>query len=78
MEPDPDIKLITVFRTQDAGLAAVVKSLLDSINIEYFLRGEAFLNVAGWPGSRSTAQTEAEFQVREADAEQALSLLKAL
>ena len=77
-KPDPDIKLVTIFQTNDAGLVGVVKSLLDSVHIDYFLRGEAFRNVVGWPGSLSSALGEAEFQVRETDAEQALILLKTL
>ena len=71
-KPDPNIKLVTVFSTNDDGLTGVAKSLLESARIEYSMRGDSIRNVTtiafGW----------AEFQVREEDAEQARALLAGL
>ena len=78
--PDPDIRLVTILRTADAGLVAVVKSILDAADIDYFLRGETLHNVMGWsgPGLSNGALGEAEFQVRESDAADATRLLARL
>jgi hypothetical protein len=71
-QPDPTIKLQTVFSTNDSGLAGVVTSLLESARIDYSVRGDSIRNVTtstfGW----------AEFQVREEDAGPARELLAAL
>ena len=78
--PDPDIQLVTVLSTGDAAMVAVAKSILDGAGIDYFVRGERYLNVMGWggPGVFSSALGEAEFQVREADAPDASRLLARL
>jgi hypothetical protein len=76
--PDPDIKLVTVLSTGDVGLMAIAKSMLDSANIDYSVRGEALRNVMGWSGSLNSALGEAELQVREDDAPNASRLLTQL
>jgi hypothetical protein len=40
-------KLVTVFETGNIALIAVVKSLLDDGNIEYFIKGEHLQNLTG-------------------------------
>jgi hypothetical protein len=65
--PDSAIRLATVFRTSDPGLAGVVASILQSAAIDYSTNGGAM------KGGRET-----EFQVRESDAENAALLLLGL
>ena len=43
--PDPDSKTVPVFRTSDAMLLPIVKSLLESAGIEYFVQGEEALGL---------------------------------
>jgi hypothetical protein len=74
---DPDVELVPVLRTGDPGLVAVVKSILDASGIAYFVRGETLRNVMGW-GGINAGVGEAEFQVRAADAPDALRLLAQL
>ena len=79
--PDPDIQLVAVFRTGDAGLIPLVKSLLDSEGIEYLVRGEAVQDLfgSGRVGSGYNIVTgPAEFVVREPDAGRARELLREL
>jgi hypothetical protein len=78
--PDPDIRLVTIFRTSDADVVAVAKSILDDAGIDYVVAGEILLNVMGWSalGGFNSALGEAEFQVREADALDASRLLNRL
>jgi hypothetical protein len=78
--PDPDIRLVTVLRSNDGGLVAVAKSLLEDAGIDYVVRGETLRNVMGWggPGVFNNAIGEAEFQVREDDAPDASRLLARL
>ncbi len=45
--PDPDSKIVPVFRTGDPMRLPFVKSLLDSAGIEYFVQGEEALGL--WP-----------------------------
>ena len=45
--PDPDSKIVAVFRTGDPMLLPIVKSLLESAGIEYFVQGEEALGL--WP-----------------------------
>jgi Putative prokaryotic signal transducing protein len=76
--PDPDIELVSVFRTGDAGLIPLAKSLLDSESIEYLVRGEAVQDLfgSGRLGAGYNIVTgPAEFVVRQADADRARSLL---
>ena len=79
--PDPNIRLTPVFRTGDAGLIALAKSLLDSEEIEYLVRSENVQDLFGWGrfGSNfNVVSGPAEFVVREEDAERARTLLKDL
>jgi hypothetical protein len=77
--PDPNIRLVTIFRTADPGLLAVVKSLFDEAGIDHFVRSESLRNVIGWGGAGVFAAfEEAEFQVREQDARRASALLARL
>lgn len=45
--PDPDAKIVPVFRTGDPMLLPIVKSLLESAGIEYLVQGEEALGL--WP-----------------------------
>ena len=45
--PDPDSKIVPVFRTGDPMVLPIVKSLLQSAGIEYFVQGEEALGL--WP-----------------------------
>jgi Putative prokaryotic signal transducing protein len=74
---DPDVELVPVLRTGDPGLVAVAKSILDAAGIAYFIRGETLRNVIGW-GGVNAGLGDAEFQVRGADAPDALRLLEQL
>jgi hypothetical protein len=79
--PDPNIRLTTVFRTGDAGLIAVVKSLLEAEGIEYVIRSENLQDLFGFGRAVtnfSPVAGPAEFVVREEDADRARALLKEL
>jgi hypothetical protein len=41
-----DAELITVFETGNVAVAAIVKSLLDDGNIQYFIQGEHLQNLS--------------------------------
>ncbi len=45
--PDPDSKIVPVFRTGDPMVLPIVTSLLESAGIEYFVQGEEALGL--WP-----------------------------
>jgi hypothetical protein len=77
-QPDPDIRLVTVFATDDPGLVAIVKSLLDEAGIDHFVPGETLRNVMGWGTPGPFGLGSAEFQVREEDADRATELLSQL
>ena len=78
--PDPYLELVPVFRTVDAGLVALAKSLLDGEGIEYMARGELLQDLFG--GGRLTGFNSAvgpvEFVVRRDDAPRTLALLRDL
>jgi hypothetical protein len=78
MNPDPTIRLVTVFETADPGLAAVAKSLLDDAGIDHTIRGETQANVFGWGTRMSPGVGVPAFQVREQDAARATELLARL
>jgi hypothetical protein len=76
--PDPDIELVPVFETGDAGLTAVVKSILEGEGIDYLVRGEGIQDLLG--AGRLTAGFNyvtgpAQFLVRREDEERARELL---
>jgi hypothetical protein len=77
-EPDPGIRLVTVFKAADPGLVAIVKSLLDDAGIDHFVRGETLRNVTGWGTPGAFGIGAAEFQVREQDSARATALLSRL
>ena len=77
IQPDPNIQLVTVFRTSDPGLVGLVKSILQNAGIDHFLRGETLGNVRGW-GGIGAFDGPAEFQVRQSDASSASQLLAKL
>jgi hypothetical protein len=74
-EPDPNIRLVTVFQTEDPGLVPLVKSILEDAGIDYYVAGEVMRNVFGWglPGAYGVGP--AEFRVREEDATRAREVL---
>ena len=76
LPPEPkqeSVKLVTVFVTNDALVVAVAKSILDSAGIRYLVKGEMLRWAASGPMGELV-----EFQVAEADAENAKQLLKDL
>lgn len=79
-EPTPDVALVRVLASGDAGLIAVAKSLLEGEKIDYFVRGDGLQDLFGL--GRMTgfnfAMGPAEFWVREDDAERARELLEGL
>jgi Putative prokaryotic signal transducing protein len=78
-QPDPTIRLVTVFETEDVGVAAVATSLLEDAGIDHAVRGDTLRNVLGWGGSSFFhAAGPVRFEVREEDAERATALLAQL
>ena len=50
--PNPNLRLVVVYRTSNVALCAVVKSILQAASVEYMVRGEALANlVGGWADS---------------------------
>jgi hypothetical protein len=47
-EEHPDLKLETVYATGNPGLVALVKSLLEDAEIEYFTKGDEIQDLIGW------------------------------
>ena len=79
--PTPDAKLVPVFRTTDAALLPIIKSLLDSADVEYSVQGEEALGLlpVGAMGSNvSRASLGAIIHVAEEDAESVKELLSAV
>lgn len=68
--PEPNLELVPIFRTGDAGVTALAKSLLEGEGIEYLTRGDGLQNlyVVG----------PVEFVVRKDDAPRARTLLRDL
>jgi putative signal transducing protein len=79
-EPTPDVQLVPVLTTGDAGLIAVAKSLLEGEEIDYLIRGDGLQDLFGL--GRMTgynfAMGPAEILVREDDADRARELLQGL
>ena len=74
----PDVKLVPVFRTTNAAVLPVVKSLLDSAGIEYFVQGEGALGLLpiGPMGAVvSRATLAAIVHVKQEDAESVKEVL---
>ncbi len=66
-------KPVTVFATADAGLLAVVKSILDGAGIKYFARNELIQGIL--PVQSGAFNALVEIQVRPEDADDARALL---
>ncbi|SRR6266550_1696325 len=79
-EPTPDVELVCVLATGDAGLIAVAKSLLEAEEIDYFVRGDGLQDLFGLGriAGYGFATGPAEFLVREDDADRARELLAGL
>jgi Putative prokaryotic signal transducing protein len=79
-EPTPDVALVSILATGDAGLIGVAKSLLEGEGIDYFVRGEGLQDLFGLGRATgfSFAMGPAEFWVREDDAARARELLSGL
>ena len=76
--PDPTIELVPVFETGDAGLTAIVKSILEGEGIDYLVRGEGVQDLLG--AGRLTAGFNyltgpARFLVRRDDEQRAREIL---
>jgi hypothetical protein len=78
--PNPDLELVPVFRTADQGRIVLAKSLLESEQIDYMVRGETVQDLLAW--GRMTGFNPAvgpvEFVVRSDDASRARELLRDL
>jgi hypothetical protein len=79
-DPRPDVELVAVLATGDAGVIAVAKSLLEAQEIDYFVRGDGLQDLFGMGRltSFNFAMGPAEFLVRADDAERARELLEGL
>ena len=79
-KPTPDVALVSILATGDAGLIAVAQSLLEGEDIDYSVRGDALQDLFGLGRVTgfSFAMGPAEFFVREDDATRARELLKDL
>ena len=79
--PEPNLELVPVFRTGDAGVTALAKSLLEGEGIEYMARGDGLQNLFGWGQLASGFDYvvgPVEFVVRSDDAPRARALLRDL
>lgn len=79
-EPTPDVELVPVLATGDAGIIAVAKSLLEGEEIDYFVRGDGLQDMFGYGRltSYSFVVGPAEFLVRAEDVDHARELLQGL
>jgi hypothetical protein len=79
-EPAPDVELVRVLASGDAGLIAIARSLLEGAEIDYFVRGDGLQDLFGLGRITgfSYAMGPAEFWVREDDAVRARELLEDL
>jgi len=79
--PEPNLELVPVFRTGDAGLVALAKSLLEGERIEYLARGEGLQDLFGGGrlgGGFNIVVGPVEFVVRSDDAPRVRALLRDL
>ncbi len=75
----PDIELLSVLKTEDAGLVAVARSVLDAEGIEYVLRSVDGRDIgSAFGGSNEAIFGPAEIVVRAGDADRARELLELL
>jgi hypothetical protein len=79
-DPQPDVQLVKVYATGDAGQIALARSLLEGEAIDVLVRGDGLQDLFGW--GRITPFNyvvgPAEFWVREEDAARAAELLRGL
>lgn len=74
--PNPNLRLVVVYRTSNVALCAVVKSILQAASVEYMVQGETLANlVGGWADSDDQSNHEVEFLVSEAEGEWVRDLL---
>lgn len=79
--PEPNLDLVPVFRTGDAGLIALAKSLLDGEGIQYMARGDGLQDLIGGGrlgGGFNYVVGPVEFVVRSDDAPRVRALLEDL
>jgi hypothetical protein len=72
---DPE-RPVTVFRSNDPGVLALARSLLDGAGIEFFMAGEVVSGL--YPGRAEGPFGTPEIRVASADAHQAREVLKEL
>lgn len=74
--PDPDVRLVVVYRTRNLALSAVAKSILDAAPVEYTVCGDnQYQYGGGFSEFDNRPDLGVEFLVREADAEWVRELL---
>jgi len=76
--PNPDLELVPVFRTADQGRIVLAKSLLESEEIDYMVRGEGVHDLFAWGRALTGFNAvvgPVEFVVRMNDAARARDLL---
>ena len=79
--PEPNLQLVPVFRSGDAGVIALAKSLLEGEDIEYMARGDGLQDLIGGGrlyGGFNYVVGPVEFVVRSDDAPTARALLRDL
>jgi hypothetical protein len=78
--PEPNLELVPVFRTGDAGVVALAKSLLEGEGIEYMARGDGLQDLLGWGrlSGFNSIVGPVEFVVRSDDAARVRALLRDL
>jgi len=77
----PDIELLTVLETSDAGLVAIAKSLLEDAEIPFMVRGEYIQDLFGvgrFPGKINVLVGPVELKVNAQDKDEALAILEGL
>jgi hypothetical protein len=79
--PSSDLELTTVLKSGNPALLALAKSLLESAEIPFLVRGEGIQDIVGWgrfPGGANLVTGLVELQVSAEDLEQAKILLEDL
>jgi hypothetical protein len=79
-DPTP-VQLVTVYRTGDAALIPLIKSILDQAGIEYAVKGEQLQDLFGVGRAGADYNVivgPAEFEVRAEDESQTRELLSEL
>lgn len=76
LPPEPEkeyVEFVTVFAADDPLAIAMVKSILENAEIQYFVKGDIFKNML--PGMYNPIAGSPEIQVDKNDAEEAIALL---